>query len=277
MTKTNVFALIVFLLVSIEYAAAQFPAEDLQESDPRIFRLGAGLAYSFTGYRDETGSPINRYLNTLTYSLNFNIERENLFHNIDINFFLGQPRMFAPHIGYPHRQYISARANINYALAFPLWGNDIFPGSLGGAFRTTVHFSGSNDFRLLSSPTGVVLFSLDLHIRQKWIINERNTLIFSAGFPVIGYAVRPPFAGLDERWMRYLDEGSFLRLLTLGRITSFHNYHAIFGNLNHHYEVSTLFSFYLGLGFELSRFNFPRNKPRTDAIFRLNSGITFTF
>jgi hypothetical protein len=39
--------------------------------------------------------------------------------------------------------------------------------------------------------------------------------------------------------------------------------------------MNALLSLYSGLGFELSRINFPR--PRIDTIFRLNTGIAFAF
>ncbi|MCL1836011.1 MAG: hypothetical protein FWG46_00525 [Treponema sp.] len=255
-------------------AGAQCP-----QPDPP-FRIGAALGCSFTGYKEEIESPINRYLNTLTYIIDGNIEKGNILHSLNINFFIGNAQMASPYLGYNHLQYISARGLIEYALDGRLWGNSTFPGFLGGAFRimfyyTGVDFAGVIEKEYYPLPTGIGLFSLDLHASQKWIISEKHTLTFCAGYPLFGYAVRPAYAGFDELWMKYLYDGAFLKILSLGEIASFHNYWAFFGDLKYHYKISALLSSYSGLAFEISHFNSPR--PRRDAIFRLNTGIAFTF
>ena len=244
------------------------------------YRIGAAVGYSFTGYKEEIESPINRYLNTLTYIVDGNIEKGNFLHSLNINFFIGNAQMVSPYLGYSHLQYISARGFIEYALDCRLWGNSTFPGFLGGAFRTLIHytgvdFAGVGDKEYYPLPTGLGFISLDLHISQKWIINDKNSIVLSAGYPLFGYAVRPAYAGFDELWMKYLYDGSYAKILSLGEFTSFHNCWAVFGDLKYHYKISALLSSYSGLAFEISQFNFPR--PRRDAIFRLNTGVAFTF
>jgi hypothetical protein len=242
------------------------------------FRIGVGLGYSFTGYKDEVETSINRYLNTVTYSIDGNIEKKNFFHSFNIRFFMGNPKMAAPYKGYRQKEFISARGNVDYSLDYRLWGNQTFPGYLGGAFRTVVYLSGfsgtSSTDNNFSPPTGAALFSLDLHLSQKWNINDKYTILFSAGYPIFGYGIRPAYAGFDELWMKYLYE-SPLKIITLGEIISFHNYWAVYGDLICQNKITTLLSSYAGLGFELSRINFPL--PRKDAIFRLNAGFAFTF
>jgi hypothetical protein len=183
--------------------------------------------------------------------------------------------MTSPYKGYSHKQYDSYRGFLEYALDYRLWGNQTFPGYLGGAFRTDVYFTTVDDTRNLNSPTGYGLIFLNLHATQKWIINGKNMLTFSAGFPVFGYAVRPPYAMTDELWEKYLTEENNIKIITLGKIVSFHNFWAFFGELKYQYKINTLFSLYSGLGLELSRINFYR--PRTDAVCRLNAGVAFTF
>jgi hypothetical protein len=239
------------------------------------FRVGAGLGCSFTGYREETEAPVNRYLNALTFMIDGNIEKGNFFHSFNINFFYGNAKMTSPYEGYNHKQYNVYRGFLEYALDYRLWGNQIFPGYLGGALRTDVYFTTVDSTKGSHTSTGYGLIFLSLHATQKWIINVKNMLTFSAGFPIFGFAVRPPYAMVDELWEKYLNEEDYIKIITLGEIVSFHNYWAFFGELKYQYQISTLFSLYSGLGLELSRINFYR--PRTDAICRLGAGIAFTF
>ena len=265
------------MLLSASWAAA------LTEEPERPYRLGLGLGCSFTGYRDEAESPINRYLNTLSFTIDGTIEKGIMLHTLNMHFFIGDAKNPAPYRGHNHIPYISTRANFTYALDWRLWGNQILPGYLGGAFRTILHYTGTNirdasaDVYGLSPPTGAAIFSLDLHIRQEWAINARNTLVLTAGVPVFGYAIRPPYAGYDELWGKYLEEGAYLNLLTLGEITSFHNYQAGFGDLKYYFSINPLLSPFAGLGFELSRIQIPEHRPRADAILRLTAGVTFAF
>ena len=241
-------------------------------------RIGAGLGGSITGYRDEVDAPINRYLNTLTYIIDGNVEKDIFFYSFNIYFFMGAPRMAAPYAGYKFKEFIAAKGGIENAFDFRLWGNKTFPGYLGGSLRTVVYLAGvdftDNGSENPSPPTGGLVISLDLHASQKWIINEKNSLVFSLGYPLFGYAIRPAYVFFDEYWMEYLYEDR-AKLITLGEIVSFHNYWAVFGDLKYHYTYSELISPYAGLGFEISRINFPR--PRTDMVFRLNAGISFAF
>jgi hypothetical protein len=260
---------VLLLFVTVGSITAQSPSEG------RFFRIGVGLGCSFTGYRDEVESPINRYLNALTYILDFNIEKGSFFHTLNIVFFMGDAKTAAPYRGYVQRKYTYVKGSIEYALDYRLWGNETFPGYLGGAFRTVVYYSGVDIGESLTPPVGAGLFSLDLHFTQKWIINEKNTLVFSAGYPILGYGLRPPYAGLDDLWAKYLNEGTYLKILSLGKFTSFHNYWEFYGDLKYQYSFSKLFSVYSGLAFQLSRINFPQ--PRHDVIFRLNAGVAFTF
>jgi hypothetical protein len=272
MQKETLFT-VFFLLVIVGSAAPPLAAQSPETG--RFFRVGAGLGYSFAGYRDEIESPVNRYLNALTYIIDGNIEKFGFFHTFNINFFMGNSYMAAPHKEYIPRKYIYARGYIEYALDYRLWGNNTFPGYLGGAFRTVVYYSGVDTGESLTVPVGAGVFSLDLHFTQKWLINDKNLLVLSAGYPLLGYTVRPPYAGMDDLWAKYLYDGTYLKILTLGNITSFHNYWEVFGDLKYQHLVNHLFSVYSGLAFQLSRINFPHQ--RLDAIFRLNAGIVIIF
>jgi hypothetical protein len=274
--KKNLFILMILLNAGSAMA-------EIQMVTVQPFRIGAAIGYSFTGYRDEVEAPINKYLNTLTYIIDGNIYQGNFLHSFIIDFFWGNPKIATPYKGYIQDQYSNIRGNTMYALDYRLWGNRTFPGYLGGAFRTFFHYTGLEFFsnnqgasfsQEISPPTGLFLFSLYLHATQIWIIDTRSTLVLSAGYPILGYAVRPPYANIDNLWMEYL-YGNPLKIITLGKFTSFHNYWAVIGDLKYQYRINKLLLPYAGFAFELSRVNFPR--PKIDALFRLNTGIAFTF
>jgi hypothetical protein len=270
------------LFLTTLYAAHLAYAQDSEKEKP--FRIGASLGYSFSGYREETYAPVNRHLNALTFIIDGNIEKGNFFHSLNMGFFMGNSEMKTPATAVlsqdydPQKgeayywaylpQYLAIRAYLEYALDYRLWGNNTFPGYLGGAFRADAYMQ----FAHYPSITG--LASLDLHGTQKWLVNAENNLVLSMGFPIFGYAIRPAYAGADGALLKYAEEDP-LRVITLGEIISLHNYWAVFGDLKYHHKVNSLISLYSGLGFELSRVNFPR--PRIDAIFRLNAGIAFVF
>jgi hypothetical protein len=263
-------------MINVGYMTAQ--------TREKPYRVGASLGYTFSGYREETYSPVNRYLNTLTFLVDGNIEKGKFFHSLNIGFFMGNSELESPAkavlawdydpqtgTGYPWAylpQHLAIRAYLEYALDYRLWGNQTFPGFLGGAFRADTYL------QFAHYPSITVLASLDIHAAQKWIINGENVLTLSAGFPLFGYAVRPAYAGADEALIKYSSEDP-MKIITLGGIVSLHNYWAFFGDLKYQHKVNSLFNLYTGLGFEISRINFPR--PRIDALLRLSSGIAFTF
>ena len=283
MKKQYVFFINIILKITVLVILPGNVLHVMAESTGNANRIGAALGYSFSGYREETYSDINRFLDTLSFHLDANIEKSAVLHSYNAGFYMGdslsisdKPLLMEDYDAqtgesfytvYPSR-FLAIRGFFEYALDFRLWGNDTFPGYFGGAFRADAYLQ----FSHYPSITG--LFSLNLHATQKWIIDNDNSLTFSMGAPVFGFAVRPPYAGADAALIQYAAEQP-LKILSLGEICSLHNYWALFGDLKYQHTVNSLVSLYSGLGFELSRFNFPR--PRLDAILRISSGITFTF
>jgi hypothetical protein len=257
-------AFVFFILVNIGQIAAQAQAQELPVEKP--FKIGTGAGYSFIGYRDETDLPLNRYINAFNFNINGNIEKNNFFYSFNLSFLSGENKAVEikkddDFFTYYQRESIFLRLCLENALDYRLWGNHVFPGYLGGTIRGDIYYSilqQSNYYSLTA------VCSLDIHVTQKWIINTENKFIFSASFPVFGYAFRPPYFGL-----------LYSPLDLEQRIISLHNYRAVFGDLKYHHQINGLFSFYLGLGFEFSHITFPQ--PRKDALFRVNAGITFSF
>jgi hypothetical protein len=261
--------LIVLMLVGI----LQAPTAAAQADKPYL--LGAGLGYTFSGYREETDAPLNRYLNTFSFAINYNIEKGNFLHSLNFGFFRGkneaveaypldkselQPDWMDQFFEYYRMEDTYTRLHIEYALDYRLWGNRMFPGYLGGALRVDSYFIEKLDnFQYMNI---TIITSLGLHASQKWIINAENTLVLSADFPLFGYALRPNYLG------------AFAWPLETG-VVSLHNYWAVFGDLKYLYKINSLLSIYFDLGFELSMINFPR--PRIDAILGPTVGVAFAF
>jgi hypothetical protein len=257
----------IFLTVFLLFIAVHIGA---QESERQI---GVGLGHAFSGYREETFLPLGRTYNSLTLVLNGNIEKGGFLHSFNLGFFRGkrpiaaspvserhtQPDVISPYFEFHQINNVFNRFFLEYALDKRLWGSETLPGYLGGAIRGDGYIIETLNNTLYLNYTGII--SINLHASQKWIINEKNNLIFSASAPLFGYALRPSYVGFSS-WP--LETG----------IVSIHNYQAIYGDLKYNHKISSLLSLQAGLGFELSRINFPR--PRRDASFRTSGGITFT-
>jgi hypothetical protein len=249
-----------FILIHAGQIVAQSPeTEDL-------FRIGAGLGYSFAGYREETDLPLNRYMNALNFNINGNTNRNNFYYSFNFGFLTGENKPLEINSNddlytYYQRDSIFLRSYLEEALDYRLWGNHTFPGYLGGAFRVDVYYSVLQQTIYYSL---TILCSISVHVTQKWIISEGKEFVFSASLPVFGDAFRPAYFGLLYDPFDMEEE-----------ITSLHNYRAIFGDLKYYHQLNELFSLYFGLGFELSHITFPQ--PRKDALFCINAGITFSF
>jgi len=269
MNKRKLPVLISVLLLTAGQAFTQ-PAEAGKTST-----IGIGLGYTLSGYRDSTIVDINRYLNAFVLDINGSVEEGRLLHSYNIVFFRGNNEALVANPVYvyelnpdPYGQFYEyyqakdtfTRLFLEYALDWRLWGNSAFPGYLGGALRGDIYLTETLVNPIYLNFTGMV--SLNLHVSQKWLIDAKNTLVFSLSLPVFGYAIRPHYIGFSA-WP--LETG----------IVSVHNYWAGFGNLGYYYKINTLLSLYSDIGFELSLINFP--KPRKDAGFRINLGIAFTY
>jgi len=243
---------------------APSPPVAIQEEKP--FSVGASLGYSFIGYRDETDLPLNRYLNTLYVNLEGKIDKENFIYTSAFCFYTGKNDSIEissneDFFVYYQKKSDFIRINLDKALDFRLWGSSEFPGYLGPEFRGTLYFTHLPQTIYYGI---TVLASLNAHVTQKWIIDEKTELIFTAAIPVFGYAVRPPYYGL-----------LYSPLDMENKITSLHNYQAIFCGFRYNYKINNIFYLSTGCGFELSHISFPQS--RKDALIRVNAGFAFYF
>jgi len=265
--KKPYLAFILFILVNIGQAFAQSTeVPEAAKTKEVAYRIGLGLGYSFLGYREETDLPINRTMDTVNFNMNGNIEYNNIYYTFNFGLLKGEIDPFEIESNEEYFTYYQKKINflriyIENAIDAKMWGSSVFPGYFGGALRIDCYFS---DMKESYYNSITMISSLNLHMTQKWIINKGKELAFSASIPFFGYASRPPYYGL-----------SYAPNESEERVTSFHNYRAIFGDLNYHQKIDESFSFYLSLGFKWSHITFPQ--PRKDAEFCMNAGIAFTF
>jgi hypothetical protein len=276
--KKPYLAFIFFILVNIGQTFAQSPEEPEVSETPEMTkthdkakpekstRIGTGAGYSFVGYREETDLPLNRYMEAINLNFNINSAKDRFCYSLNFEFLSGETEPLEvknndDSFSYYQKVHTFTRLFFEHAFDYRLWGNRAFPGYLGSAIRGDFYIATSEQSNYYSF---TMLCSFDLHMMQKWIINAGNELVFAVSFPILGYAIRPPYYGL-----------LYGPLDSEGRVTSFENYGAIFGDIKYYHNISKLFSFYLGLGFELSRITFPQQ--RNDVSLSLNAGIAFSF
>ena len=107
-------------------------------------------------------------------------------------------------------------------------------------------------------------------------INARNSIFVSGGFPLLGYGVRPPYAGCDAELMKYAEE-DFLKILTMGNFLSVHNYQSLFLSCDYKLKATNWLSTGLGLDFEYARIAVPKDRPLYYVDGNLRTFISFNF
>ena len=265
----KLFLLVLLIIFNIELAFSQNTEKEKQST------IGFGLGASFSGYREETVLDINRYINTITFFIDGAKEKKRLLHSYNFGFFRGKndvtvaypvyewelkPDIFGWFFNYYQSEDTFTRLDFEYSLDYRLWGNKTFPGYLGGAIRTDIYLIETLVNPIYINFTGLISFNI--HVGQKWIINEKNILSATVSFPFIGFGIRPQYIGLAG-WP--IEAG----------LISLHNYWSVFGNIKYMYKFNSLVSLYSGLGLEFSRVDFPR--PRRDAATKIKLGVAFTF
>ena len=93
---------------------------------------------------------------------------------------------------------------------------------------------------------------------------------------MLGYGVRPSYAGCDAKLMKYAEE-NFSKILTLGSFLSIHNYQSVLLNVEYKLKASELFSTGLGFDFEYARIAVPKEKPLYYVNGNLKTFVTFSF
>ena len=107
-------------------------------------------------------------------------------------------------------------------------------------------------------------------------LNENNSFFAACSLPLLGYGIRPPYAGCDAQLMKYAEE-DFLKIFTLGNFLSLHNHQALLLEFGYKLRASEKFSLGLGFDFEYGRIAEPKDRPLYYVDGNFKTTATFRF
>ena len=162
------------------------------------------------------------------------------------------------------------RIRLQYDAAYDVYQNGRFELYVGGNFSCNAYLQ----FEHYPSITGLV--SVGPSTVLKYNLNDSNTLLLTGSMPLLGYGVRPSYAGCDAKLMKYAEE-DFMKLLTLGDFLSLHNYQSLMLDFEYKLRATQRFALGLGFNFEYSRIAVPEERPLyyLDGSIKTMASITF--
>jgi len=124
---------IFFILVNSGLVSAQSAETAETPKAEKPIRVGAGLGYSFLGYREETDLPLNRELGAFNFNINGSIEKNNFFYSLNFGYLKGENAPVEINSDddlhtFNQRESTFIRIYFENALDYRLWGNNVFPG-----------------------------------------------------------------------------------------------------------------------------------------------------
>ena len=228
------------------------------------------IDWTFGCYKETTFSNISQSLMSPRFQLETSILHDNFMHKITLDYFYGKPQSamtdtavvyknFDPISGETYYEAFQSklqfhRIRAQYDLLYGMPENGKLKFYAGGSISTNVYMQ----FENYPSITGIV--SIGPSAALNYQIDSQNSVLLSCGIPLLGYGVRPSYAGCDAKLMKYAEE-DFLKVLTLGNFLSLHNYQSVFLNAEYKVQVAKNFAIGLGAGFEYSRIAVPKEKP----------------
>ena len=256
--------------------------------------LKASIGWTFGCYKEMTFANISESLKSPRYQLEAKIKSANFMHIITADYFFSHPKsaMTATAVVYKNYDPVSGetyyeafnsnlsfhKIRLQYDLMYSVLKNK---NQVEGVNKKLDLLVGGNfvcnaflQFEHYPSITGLISVGPSCAMNCK--LNERNSIFVSGGFPLLGYGVRPSYAGCDAKLMKYAEE-NFFKILTLGSFLSIHNYQSILLNVEYKLRASELFSTGLGFDFEYARIAVPKEKPLYYVNGNLKTFVTFNF
>ena len=256
------------------------------EQEDTSVEIGISVNWTFGCYKESTFSSISQGFLAPRFQLDTVINSKSFIHKITMDYFFARPQSAMTKTSVVYKNYdpvsgetyyegfesnlmfhkICVRYDLNYRIA----SNEKMDFAVGGSFSTDAYLQ----FSHYPSITG--LFSLGPSCSFDYRFDDKNSLSVSGGIPLVGFGVRPPFAGCDAQLMKYAEE-NFMKIFTLGKFLSLHNYQSIFVDCDYKVQAGRLFTLGVGLGFEYSRIAVPKEKPLyyLDGSFKTFGRITF--
>lgn len=221
-------------------------------------------------YKEMTFANISQSILSPRFQLDTKIYSGNFMHKITADYYMANPKSAMTQNAVVYKTYdpISGetyydgsksnlafhRIRLQYDAAYDLMQKGKFELYVGGNFACNAYLQ----FEHYPSITGLI--SVGPSSVLKYNIDERNSLLLTGSMPLLGYGVRPPYAGCDAQLMKYAEE-DFMKILTLGNFLSLHNYQSILLDFEYKLRASQKFSTGLGFSFEYSRIALPKERP----------------
>ena len=246
-------------------------AENLaSHSENKKIEIRLSIGWTFGSYKETTFSNITQSILSPRYELEAKFNTKNFMHKITADYYFCRPesKMTETAVFYKNYDPVSGetyyeasvsklsfhKIRLQYDLNYGFLRNGAFEVYGGGSFLCNAFLQ----FEHYPSITGLICIGPSGAMNYK--INERNTLSLSTSIPLLGYGVRPSFAGCDAKLMKYAEE-DFLKILTLGSFLSLHNYQSLLLSLEYKIAAAEYFSTGLGFDFEYARIAVPKERP----------------
>ncbi len=248
--------------------------------------LSFSINWTFGCYKETTFANISQSVLSPRFQLESKIFSENMLHKIAVDYYFCHPKsaMSTTSVVYKNYDPLSGetyyegfksnlafhRIRLQYDAAYDVLKNGNYDFYVGGNFSCNAYLQ----FENYPSITGIISIGPTSVFNYK--INERNSIMLSGSMPLFGYGIRPPFAGCDAQLMKYAEE-NFMKILTLGKFLSLHNYQSINLGFDYKLKATQNFSTGLGLSFEYSRIAVPKERPLyyLDGSFKTMASINF--
>ena len=256
-----------------------------EEKKPSV-ELDFSINWTFGCYKETTFSNISQSFLAPRFQLAAKIYSTNLMHKITADYFFSRPKSamsqtslvyknYDPLTGETYYESFSShrtfhRIRLQYDLGYKLVEEDRMNLYLGGNFACNAFLQ----FEHYPSITGLISIGPSTAFNYK--LNERNSLSAACSLPLLGYGVRPPYAGCDAELMKYAEE-NIMKIFKLGKFLSIHNHQALLLELGYNLEASEKISLGLGLDFEYNRIAVPKGRPLyfVDGNFKTSATLKF--
>lgn len=248
--------------------------------------LDFSINWTFGCYKEMTFSNISQSFLAPRFQLGSKIYSGNFMHKITADYFFCKPESAMTEASLVYKNYdpISGqsyyesfnsklafhRIRLQYDLGYKIGDNEGFDIYIGGNFSCNAFLQ----FEHYPSITGIITIGPSAAFNYK--LNENNSFFAACSFPLLGYGIRPPYAGCDAQLMKYAEE-DFLKIFTLGNFLSLHNHQAILLELGYKLRASDKFSLGLGFDFEYGRIAEPKDRPLYYVDGNFKTTATFKF
>ena len=248
--------------------------------------LSLAMNLNFGCYKETTFANISHSLLAPRFQLDSKIYSGNFLHIITADYFFCRPdsamtrttvlyKTYDPISGTSYYEpYDSSlffhRIRLQYDMGYSVLKNEKMNFYVGGNFACNAYLQ----FENYPSITGLI--SLGTSAAFKYQLNEHHSIFLTSSIPLLGYGVRPSYAGCDAQLMKYAEE-DFMKILTLGNFISLHNYQSLYFDFEYKYKIAKHFSAGLGFEFEYSRIAVPQERPLYFVDGSINIAATVTF